>query len=76
MRATLLHEKGVARGALQLTVGGASIGVDLDHGGHRVQLITPGDFFESRKAELARAGRFVPPRRKRARRIPPVQTAR
>ena len=75
VRATLLREKGVARGALQVMVGGASIGVDLDHGGHRVQLITPGDFFESRKAELARAGRSMP-RSKRARRIPAVQTAR
>jgi len=55
VRATLRKENGVQRGALQLTVRGVSLGIDLDHGGHAVQLIKPGIF--SSRASRARAGR-------------------
>ncbi|MFN2545797.1 MAG: hypothetical protein ABR567_00025 [Myxococcales bacterium] len=78
VRATLRNDDGDQRGALQLTVHGASIAIDLDHGGHSIHLITPGDFFEARKQELAREARAPRPlgRRKHGRHVPPVQAAR
>jgi len=81
VRATMRAQNGHPLGAAVLTVRGLSIAVGLDGSKTSLQLITPGDYYESRKAQLrhpppvlARLPRAKRPTRRS--RAAPVQAAR
>ena len=81
VRATLRAQNGHPLGAAELTVRGISVAVGLDGSRTSLQLITPGDYYEARKAQLRQPPPVLatlpraknPPRRRRA---APVQAAR